>query len=51
MIINTLGNGMLTRIHHERYQMLTRMERRRAYWAVCGIVALAMINALYWILR
>lgn len=51
MIIPTLGNGMLTRIHHERYRMILRMEQRRAYMMVCGIVAVAMINALIWILR
>jgi hypothetical protein len=42
---------MLTRIHHERFHMLTRMERRRAYLTICGIVTAAMINALIWILR
>lgn len=51
MIIPTLGNGQLYRVHHERWQMIAAMERRRAYLLVCGIMAAAMINALIWILR
>lgn len=50
MIIPTLGNGSLYVVKRFKYQMLTRMERRRAYLLTCGIFAFAMLNALIWIL-
>jgi hypothetical protein len=51
MIIPTLGRGALYRVHRERYVMLTRMEKRKAFIQVCGIVLCAGIVALIWILK
>lgn len=51
MIIPTLGNGQLYRVNRFRYQMLTAMERARAYKCCCWLFAVILINALYWILR
>jgi hypothetical protein len=49
MIIPTLGTGQLYRVHHERAQMLTEIERRRAI-KLCAGVAVCLAGAvLLWI--
>jgi hypothetical protein len=51
MKLRTLGDGQLYVVHRFKDQLLVKMEQRRAYLMVCGIIAAAMINALIWILR
>ena len=40
----------LYRLHHEKAQMLSQAEKRRAFRLVCGLTALISFLVLMWIL-
>jgi hypothetical protein len=47
MIIMLLGQGALYRLHHERQQMLTKLERKRAVRIACSLVVVITIVLLW----
>jgi hypothetical protein len=49
-MIPTIGD-LLFRVHHEKVQMLTQAEKRRAFRLVCAITFCVTIAVLLWILR
>lgn len=49
-MIPTIGT-YLYRLHHEKQQMLTQMERRRAFIVCCLISIVATIGVLFYVLR
>jgi hypothetical protein len=51
MMIPTIGRNYLYRLHHEKQQMQTEMERRRAFLVCCAITAVATIGLLVYLLR
>lgn len=49
MIIPTLGNGMLYRVHHDKQEMLTQAEKRRALKLLCAIGICVVIAIRLWL--
>ena len=43
-------SDLLYRVHHEKVQMLTQAEKRRAFRLCCALTALISILVLMWIL-
>jgi len=50
MIIPTLGTGQLYQVHRNKVEMLTKMEKRRAFFLVCGITICVSIVTYVWIM-
>jgi hypothetical protein len=50
-MIIMLGQGLLYKLHHEKAQMLTQMEKKRAVQLVTGIAGCIAIIIILWVSR
>jgi len=49
-MIPTLGTGLLYRVNRDKVQMLTAMERRKAFMFCFGIAVCVTVSVLIWII-
>jgi hypothetical protein len=50
-MIIMLGQGLLYRLHHEKAQMLTQIEKKRALKLVAGIMGCIAAIIILWLSR